>query len=312
MARLPIGLLVTAALFCSTPALGGLFEDLYRGLDIFATPSGSPLQGLPGGGRANGARFGRLRIVPNEFGQGFRLELDRTFGVDSRGRPETFDFGNFELQISGPVQSTLQFTRRGILTGNAEVFANNLAYSLRGKSGGQDIELRGLLNISQQLEVNRLGFYSLNLQIDNTNSSLVAEGLIADGDRDTDFDLGPISIRGNVFFDAALALLTAVGVNTDELEGIFPASPIGRITDEIEAFLAQQTAVLGESLTADLQRGTLSAAGALDARHFVGDVIRELGDAEAYGSGRDGPHVPEPASVLLFAIIGLAGLRRRT
>lgn len=312
MARWRISLLAaaTSVLVCSAPALGGFWEDLYRGFDIYATPSGFPTQAVAGGGRANGARFGRLRIVPNEFGQGYRLELDRTFGVDTRGRIEAFDLGNFELLLSGATQATLQFTRRGILTGNADVFANNLNYALRGKSGGQDFELRGTLNVSQQLEVNRLGFYSLNLEISNTNSSLSGEGLLADGDVDTDFDIGPISIKGNVFYDVALALLTSFGADTGTLEAVFPRSPIDRINDEIEAALRGQASVLGESLAAELAHDAPSPTGALAAQQFVGDVIRGLDDAEAYALGRNGPHVPEPASLLLLGMLGLVSLRR--
>jgi hypothetical protein len=312
VARLRIGLVLTVILLCSVPALGGLFEDLYRGLEIYATPSGSPITGVAGGGRSNGARFGRLRIVPNELGQGYRLELDRSFGVDTRGRPETFDLGNFELQLSGATQSTLQFTRRGILTGNADFFANNLGYSLRGKSGGQDFELRGQLSVAQRLEVNRLGFYSLDLEISNANSSLIADGVLVDGERDVDFNVGPITIQGNVFFDAALALLTSFGVDTSELEGIFPESPIDRINDEIEQALRGQALVLGETLAADIEDGTLSSAGALESQHFVGDVIQLIDDAEVYGSGLNGPRVPEPASLLLLGLPALVGLRRRT
>lgn len=312
MAHLRIGLLVAASSLCATPALGGLFEDLYGGLDILATPSGSPITGAPGGGRANGNRFGRLRIVPNEFGQGYRLELDRTFGLDTRGRPEVFDFGNYELQLSGGIQSTLQFTGRGIPTGSADLFVNNLTYALRGKSGGQDVQLIGRLRVGQQLEVNQLGFYSLLLEVNNIESALMAEGVLVDGDLDADFDVGPITIRGNIFFDAAAALLTAIGADTDELETIFPGSPIDRINDEIEAALRQQTEVVAAAITADLEDGALSSAGALEAQDFVGGLIRAIDDSEVYDSAGDAFNVPQPTTLLLVAVLGLVGFRRRT
>ncbi len=311
MARIRIGLLITAMVLGSVPALGGLWEDLYRGLDIYATPLGGPLQTVPGGGQVNGNRFGRLRIVPNDLGQGYRLELDRAFGVDTRGRPEVFDLGNFELQLSGLTQTTLHFTRRGILTGNADMFAGNLNYSLRGKTGAQDFELRGTLDLRNQLEVNRLGFYSLDLEINNTNSSLIADGVLVEGERDTDFDIGPISIKGNLFYDVALAVLTSFGVDTGELEGVLPKSPIDRINDEIQAALRAETAVLGEVLAGDLSSGTLSLAGTVEGQYSVGNVGRALDGAEAYGPTGDGLPIPESATLLLLGVLGLAIFRRR-
>jgi hypothetical protein len=306
VARLWTGWLVTATLLGSAPALGGLWEDLYRGLDIYATPTGYPVQVAPGGGQVNGNRFGRLRVVPNELGEGYRLELDRNFGVDTRGRPEVYDLGNFELQLSGATQATLGFTRRGILTGNADIFAGNLNYALRGKSGGQDFELTGLLNVANRLEVNRLGFYTLQLEINNTNSSLTADGVLVDGEQDTDFDVGPITIQGNVFYDVALAVLTSFGVDAPQLEGVFPASPIDRINDEIQAALSEQTLVLGEMLAGDLNGGELSSMGVVESGYSVGDAGRVL---EAPRT--EGLPVPESATLLLLGVLGLVVFRRR-
>lgn len=301
MPYLRTGLLVTTMLLCSVPALGGLFEDLYRGLEIYTTPAGS----------RTGARNGRLVIRPNEFGEGYRLEVDRSFGADNTGRPEVFDFGNYELQLSGSTQATFAFTSEGILTGNADIFANNLNYALRAKSGGQDIALAGTLNVSQQLEVNRLGFYTLQLQISNTNSNLVGDGSLALGTLDADFDVGPISLRGNVFFDAALALLTVVGVDTDQLEGVFPMSPIDRVNDEIEAALGRQSEVLGEIIAADLENSGLEFGEVLDAAEFAAELDPALDLPLADGSDPSGGLIPEPASVLLIGLLGLIGLQRR-
>lgn len=301
MTHLRIALLVTMGLLCSAPASGGLFEDIYRGLEIFTTPVGGP----------SGARRGRLVITPNELGRGYRLELDRTFGRDSSGRPETYDLGNFELTVFGSVQSTLEFTRRGILTGNAEIRTNNLSYSLSGKSGAQDFELSGQLNVSQDLEINKLGFYTLQLEINNAASQLITEGLVAEGSPDTDFDIGPIDIKGNIFFDVFLAALTAFGVDTSELEGIFPKSPIDVINDEIEKALRGQAQVLGETSIIGIESGALSSAAALEAKNFVSDLILEIDDAEDYGLTADGDRVPEPTSLLVLALLGLVAARRR-
>lgn len=245
-------LLATVALLCSTPAMAGLFEDIYRGLGVYTTPIGSP--------RNSGNRYGRLRVVPNELGQGYRVEVDRGFGTDGYGRPEVYDLGNYELQLSGSTEATFAYTRRGILTGSADIFANNLNYALRAKTGAQDIALSGQLNLSQQLEVNQLGFYTLRLEINNTSSSLAADGEVALGNVDTDFDVGPVSLRGNLFFDGALALLTALGVDTTQLESVFPMSPIDRIDDAIRDAFQPQVDVLSEMIAAaEAGESTLSS-----------------------------------------------------
>jgi len=301
VARLRIGALVIVALLCAAPAWGGLFDDIYRGLELFTTPVGGP----------SGARRGRLVIRPNELGKGYRLELDRTFGSDANGRLETYDLGNFELQLFGSIQATLEYTGRGILTGNAEIRTNNLSYALRGTSGAQDFELFGQLDISQNVEINQLGFYSLQLEVNNTESELIAEGLVAEGSPDTDFDIGPINIQGNIFFDAYLAVLTAFGVDTSELEGIFPQSPTGVINDEIEKALRGQALVLGETLGADIDLEPISLAAAAEAQNFVSDLILGVDQAADYGPSPDGDRVPEPTGLLALTLLGLIAARRR-
>ncbi|MBU0616586.1 MAG: hypothetical protein KKI02_02600 [Planctomycetes bacterium] len=306
--QLRISLLALAALLCSAPALGGLYEDLYRGLGYLATPSGSPIFPAAGGGMSNGSRYGRLRIVPNEFGEGHRLEFDRNFGADGRGRPEVFDIGNLELQLTGSTASTIQYTGRGVQTLNVDVFANNVGYVLTDKTGVQDFELRGTVGVNHQLEINRLGFYYLDLEISNTGAGLNADGVIIDGPTDTDFDIGPINIRGNVFVDAAAAALNAFGVDTSGLEGLFPESPIARINDEIEAYINQYV-VLGEAFTADLADGTLSSECAAVARDFIGGLVATVDEAATYESPPFG--VPESSTLLLIGALVLIGMRRR-
>jgi hypothetical protein len=307
VAQFRISLLMTATLLCAAPALGGIYEDLYRGLQIYATPLGSPLQSIAGGGVANGNRFGRLRIMPNEIGEGYRLELDRNFGSDSRGRPEIIDLGNYELQLSGVTSGTAGYTTRGIPTGNIAIFADNLDYALRAKSGAQDLQVIGTLDVNEQIEINQWGFYSIQFEISNVDSSLIANGLAIDGELDTDFDLGPISASGNVFFDAALALLTSFGVDTESLEGVFPESPIDRINDDIEAFFERQTQVLSSTAYADLSVSTLSAEDVLSGGAPTTGVIA-LDDLQP-GAG---VRVPEPAGLLLLGMLAAAGLRRRS
>jgi hypothetical protein len=306
--RFRISLLVSATLLYSSPALGGLYEDLYRGLGYLATPSGSPISAVAGGGMSNGNRYGRLRVVPNEFGEGYRLEFDRTFGVDGRGRPETFDIGNLELTLSGSTQATMSYTGRGVQTLTVDVFSNNLGYLLTDRTGVQDFQLTGRLDVSSSLEIDRLGFYTLDLDISNSNSNMNSDGLIVDGEVDTDFDVGPISIHGNVFVDAAAAALNALGVDASALEDLFPASPIERINNEIETYIDQHL-VLGETFTADLGDGMLSSEAPVPG-DSLSSLVATVDEAATFESPPFG--VPESSTLLLIGALALIGLRRRT
>ncbi len=296
------------ALAGASTAGASIWEDLYFGLGVLATPSGTPVTAATGGGQQNGERFGRLRIVPNQPGNGYDLEFDRTFGLDSRGRPEVLDLGSFELQLSGATQATLGITTTPIPTLSAQVLAGNLNYSVRGKSGAQDATLSGTLNASQNFEVNQLGFYTLSLQVENANSQLTLDGIAVDDARDSDFNVGPITVEGNIFFDLATALLTSVGVDTTGLESIFPKSPIDRIDDEIRSALERQANVLGITLTNDADSLTMTAADATAAQQ-----VDTLPTSLAVDTLPLPSVVPEPASVGLL-LLGLAGawVRRRT
>lgn len=302
-----ISLMLFTAL-CVAPVQSGFYEDLYRGLGYFATPTGSPVTGATGGGLSNGSRFGRLRIVPNDFGNGYRLELDRTFGSDTRGRPETFDLGPLELTLNGSMQSTVQYTSRLIPTVNVDIFANNMQYLLSTKSGAQDFSLSGTLNVNHQLEVSRLGFYYLTMEITQTNSELTADGIVVDGTVDSDYNIGPITVRGNVFVDMAAAALNGFGLDASGLEQLFPASPIARINDEITAFIDRQRQVLSAYIEADMADGTLSDQGALAARDFVTGLAGIVDETVGYTAPLN---IPESSSLLLIGTMALITLRRR-
>lgn len=312
-----IGATTLIALLLAPAAHGGLFQDIYRGLGILATPSGSPVTPAGPGGLSNGNRFGRLRIVPNAVGNGYDLEFNRIFGTDAVGRPEILDLGAFELEVNGAISSTVGFTnrrfgmdnflKRGLLIGEADLFVNNLNYSLRAKTGLQDIALVGTLNGANSIELNALGFYRADITLSNTNSSLIANGQVIDGDADTDFDIGPIRIKGNIYFDMMVYAMASLGFDTSGLEQIFPASPIDVITDQLRQTFERQTQVLGEVIDAE----GLAATG-------VGQdfdiVLTPSGDAMAAGSSdlqRQAANIPEPTTLALLLGGAFIAARRR-
>jgi hypothetical protein len=305
--------LIVVAMLTVPLAQAGLYEDLFQGLDLLATPSGSPIIGTADGTRVNGNRSGRLRIVPDRVGRGHTLEFDRTFGADSRGRPEILDLGLIQLQLNGATSVTLGYTGRGFFIGNADIFANNLGYAWRLKSGLQNVEGTGTVNLQQQIEVNQFGFYNALIRLSNSDSQIRIDGvLVTADDLDTSFDVGPINISGNVFFDAALALMTSFGLDTTALEGIFPKSPIDRINDAIQEQLYQQTggvvagvsALAGELTDSSSYVVTIDGNDLLGAGYGIGPAVQSPGDGSP-------AHLPEPGTLLLVGLGAAVTLMRR-
>lgn len=311
--RLFVGLL-TAVVAASPSLADGLWNDLYRGLDFLATPSGSPILSTADGTRINGQRSGRLRFVPDVPGNGYTLEFDRSFGNDSRGRPEILNLGALELQLSGAMQTTAGFTSRGFLIGNLNSNINNLNYTLRSKTGAQDAVLTGVLNGASIVEINQFGFYTINMTLTNANSQLTLDGVVANVGDSTDFDLGPIAIEGNLFFDGFVALLSSFGVDTSELQRLTPDSPIDRIAEAIESQVQQNALVAGvafdnDAFTLGTTSDGLPSALALPTAGGFDSAGEPL---EAAASGESAV-VPEPSALVLIAT-GLGvwiGRRRR-
>lgn len=303
---------LTVAIVASlaAPAFAGLWQDIYRGLDIIATPVGSPVQVSGNGTRVNGARSGRLRIVPNEAGRGHRLELDATFGVDSAGRPEIINFGGVELELSGAIQATAGYETYGYKTGQMNFTANNLRYSLRSTTGGENVELRGVLNAQQQMSINQFGFYTLVLNVDNSQSEFAVDG-VASAEVDTDFTIGPISVQGNIFYDGFVAILDSLGVDTSGLQQFTAASPIDRI---VAGLTEQFDALTGSGGLEQLLNGATARSLVPDAVAPPAMTAGAFGATTgAGGAGGPGVPLPEPATVLVMVLGGavVGGLRRR-
>lgn len=313
MNRLGFGIGLAGVLLFAPPVRAEFYQELFRGFQLAATPSGGPTFINSAGFQVNGARAGRVRIVPNRFGNGHRFELDRIFGNDATGRPEVFDLGNLELELSGALSMTGQYTARGIPTASGQSNITNMVYSFRGKTGGQDFELSGTLDMTNQFEVNPFGFYEVAFEFNQTNSQIDFEGLAIDGDRDTDFDIGPISVKGNIFFDAIVAVLASFGVDTADLEGVFPKSPIDRVTEEIRNSLEKQAEVLGQQVLNEQMVGRFGEAlenGHGQARSET--AASAMGPvAPANQAARGSSNVPEPGTLALFALLGLTMLARR-
>ena len=299
MKRTAICSLVVLALVGVPSAVGGLFEDIYRGLGYVTTPSGYPIYSDSYGRRVNGNRSGRLRIVPDEIGQGYTLELDRTFGVDATGRAEVLDLGAFEMELSGAMTATLGYTNRGMLIGNGTAAASSLAYSVRSKTGAQDVELKGTLDMSSDLEINQLGFYTLTMDVANTDSELISNGVILDSSPTTNFNIGPIAVQGNIYIDALKAMMSGLGMDTTPLDPFTSGSPIDVILDSFQQDL-ETNLVAGVQIYDDGQYPPVPEDLLVSSSALLADTARTSGD------GANTPNVmPEPGTLMLASLGGL-------
>ncbi len=308
-------------LVCATGADAGIWEEIWRGLDYAATPSGFPVSTTGSGFRVNGARSGRVRIVPNGVvGRGYRLEFDRTFGVDSSGRPETFRFSGLgDMTLQGSTQLTAGYThyKNKLYFGTLDFSTNNLTYNLRTKIGAQDAALTGRLNVANQIEINPLGFYTMVMNVSNDQSQLQVDGVLVRSEKDLDFDIGPISVQGNLFFDMAVGLLNSLGLDTSNLEALSPQSPIEEINDAIDVRLQGiAAAIAGETAvneSAALLTQTVLTGDQESAQRLIGNLTADLELDALQAADPPQASIPEPGTLLLMTVGGasLWTLRRR-
>ncbi len=273
----------------------GVFQDVFRGLDLLATPSGAPVLQTGDGTRVNGQRTGRLRILPDQVGNGYSLEFDRSFGVDSQGRPEVLDLGPIDLQLAGNTQMTLGYTNRGFLIGNANIAAQNLGYIFRGRTGAQNIQVQGTFALTNNIEINQFGFYSATLVANNNNSQVTIDGVLAEDNQNLDWDIGPISVQGNLFVDLFAGLLSNFGIDTSAISNAFSDSPIDRITQAIQDQILPGDLVAGTSVANEL-----AASGVVDSLTVLSATATPAG-----------VQVPEPTTIGMVLVGGLLVFRRR-
>ena len=312
MKRRTLAALVGVGLLGMLTAEAGLWNNIYRGLDYAATPTGSPIYSASDGTRINGARSGRLRIVPNGVvGKGYRLEFDRSFGVDSTGRPETMRFGCCsEMTLQGSTQATASYSRCGdkFLGGDLTFTTSNLGYDVRTKLGAQDVEISGVLNAFGGMEANMAGFYQLNLNVSHASSQIVVDGLLVRDEQDANFDVGPISVKGNIYADILAATLASYGIELPWYDTLFPDSPVSIIN---EAYAAQaqaeraDTDALPESDFTALLLQSVFAKDEAATQALVAAAIEqaeESPDPEPESAQDIPATVPEPGTLLLVAL----------
>jgi hypothetical protein len=180
----------------------------------------------------------RQRLEYNRGTQGYTYESYRFFGPDSFGNPNTLDLGplKVELGLDPAVTTSNQpigiHSRVGYSTrllpevffdaqtgqqtfnqfsGISTFAPSPLHYTVTLNTGIQDFEWEGNALLDAHGRMNALGFYDFQMRFTNVGNSQ-ASGTFIQDEQVTDFDLGPINVSGNIFFDGVAGFLQAAGL----------------------------------------------------------------------------------------------------
>ena len=287
------------------------------------------LLALLGGTGAGPVRADVFRDVGLGLGYaGFNIEGNRNilsggydFLINRNFIGNPLDAGTTDLTLSGPISlsvstgtrfvDTFDVSLRTALNANTDVFP--VSYVLNSDVGGQSTQVSGTLFIDANLSVNGFGFYDLDLTY-SSRQDVEDRGRYSNRTDEYDFDLGPITVSGNIFADVLAMVTTPIFEGTGRVNpfGSFSGSAklnelmLGMDGDALRQ-LASEGARLDNSLFAPLSTRILAAPnGQTDQLWGVNEKGRTPGSGAA---------VPEP-TVLLLILLGAPfvfgkALRRR-
>lgn len=201
----------------------GVAVDLAAADDFWVTVA----RGLQFAGWRPGT--GDIGVSQHVFGDGWTVQTTRLLDdFEAFGGVVGFDFSNATSPTGAVLPTTLD-TELSYRTWLIPTVRLRLAtelnntdtpapvdYSFWVNTGVQDVEISGTGSIEAQLDINALGFYDLEAFISNRGEFNIDGFLYAD-DGTLDFDLGPISLSGNIYIDILAAvtepLFAALGVS---------------------------------------------------------------------------------------------------
>ncbi len=307
----------------AAPAQAGLGRKLVRNITLGLSPSIGTIQNGPNFNENDLSQ--RFNVDPLTEGRSY--EVQRFFGDDSFGNPETLNLGLLNVELGPPDGSPLRgagfYSRVGYnkrivpevywdfrTTGrNVSTFIGTssapapLQYNIDMNNGLDAARLNGQILINSSGSVNVLGFYDVDLTVSNSGT-LSTDGLLTDRDQELNFDIGPIKLRGNVAVDTALAVLDFVGEQLGVPEEEFSVLGLReRTSDEIVRAIESGQAISAADFNA--------LVAALIENPDAVDLPASALPAPAGSTQSLQATVPEPGTAVLLIIAATLGLTRR-
>ncbi|MCO6438702.1 MAG: PEP-CTERM sorting domain-containing protein [Phycisphaerae bacterium] len=237
-----------------------------------------------------------------------RLSGGYDFLINNQFQGNTISYGIGKFTLEGPVSLQVNTGTRGLRTLdvsfrtalNGQLPASPIDYLITNDVGAQASATTGSLLIDANFSINQLGYYDLDLTW-SSRQDTAAQGILTDAGSMSDFDLGPIRARGNIYFDV-------LGVLTD------PFFEAAGIANPFEALSGRQTLSSVFQSLSDRAANQLSEAAAA-ASSLTSRTAPAGNSPAAVGPVGARTVVPEPATMLLLvpglALVGFAYRRIR-
>jgi len=255
----------------------------------------------------------------NFLSGGYDIAVSRQF------TGQTLDFGATQLTLQGTPVLTFSTANRGLdeIKFSLNTGSSPLSYTLTTDTGNQISTLTGSFMLNATAKINQFGFYDVVLDV-SSRQSFTNDGRFSNDPSTQDFDIGPVSLRGNIYADL-LAAVTDPIFNALGIDNVFAQfSASGQFQSKLDAQAAklQAKAQSGEALSADeiSQLGSMMATAtalgiATPNFDFLSNIDYSNGvvfdDPVAVSRSTQYQVVPEPASLALIAFGTVVLFRRR-
>ena len=239
------------------------------------------------------------------------MTAGREFLATNTFNGNAIEYGFWALTVQGPLSTGFSVANRPFQSfelsfgtaASGSAAASPLTYSLDYNLGDQSASLSGSLLIDGGARIDRLGFYSINLDV--SSRATVANSGGGENSNEYDLNLGPVNIAGNVFIDV-LAILTAPLFEAADID-----SPFASLTarNQLQAIVDSGTTELLDLLQNGLTPGDTTAQ-----RGFSLALADQAAGGPALSPfNTAGIVVPEPTVVvLMLAGIPFLAHRRRS
>jgi len=245
------------------------------------------------------------------YGGAFGFEL----GTGSAGTPVSFD-------------TRVQLRRWPIPTVRVNVGTNqtdttnptSVSYDFWVNTGFQDVEIVGEGSLDAQIDINAFGFYDIDAFVSNRGTFTI-DGVAYSDSGTLDYDMGPVSLSGNIFVDILAAMTAPLFEAAGTSNPLAVFSGRAKLQNQIkERDLLVARLEAGEVLT-DAEMNEIITTSML-ASVFGGEgsevLERATESVQAASVSLSGEATtgqiclaPEPVSAGLWLILSAAVLRRR-